>query len=535
MTKDESMGDIRLIKCPDCGKDVSLRASVCPNCGCPISKGKGGKKKVSARILIRGAAFGVIALVMFCLVAYVVAKLNSPLSKMERCLDKNQIAEAQSILNQKIKDSEEKKKAQKIALSSLDRQIDAYFEDEGNQEKYKAVLDFVHKNFKDADTTKAEKRATDIQSSKKAYASAEKAMKSEEYGKALNYYKNVAEEDGLYSEAQSKMKDCRAGIKRKLTEEIDAQLNSKEPSLASVREIMDEEDSLKEDSDIVGKVKELEKKVTEYTVNQAKELSGRKKYLEAFGKLNQVPQSFRTDQMVREASKGISSDMVKWATASANGYIKKKQFERAEDLLYKYKAHDTGDTLSSKLSAVRKRAKKYNIAKFKKLKSQLTIKYDSMDKAYEVVNKGYSTKYINVGRNINIEARAMVYKGGKYNNFHLLAGFTQDEWIFTDIIKFSAGKKREAYAVSYTDRYTDVGYGQITEWMYIDDLDQSLSPDMDKLVPEITTSKKTVIRFSGDGNGSRNHVITNKEKNNIKVVKRFCDMLDKYDYLYKYI
>jgi hypothetical protein len=27
-----------LMKCPDCGKDVSKRAAACPNCGCPISK-----------------------------------------------------------------------------------------------------------------------------------------------------------------------------------------------------------------------------------------------------------------------------------------------------------------------------------------------------------------------------------------------------------------------------------------------------------------------------------------------------------------
>lgn len=26
-----------LIKCPECGKEVSDRASACPNCGCPIS------------------------------------------------------------------------------------------------------------------------------------------------------------------------------------------------------------------------------------------------------------------------------------------------------------------------------------------------------------------------------------------------------------------------------------------------------------------------------------------------------------------
>ena len=28
-----------MIKCKECGHDVSDKASVCPNCGCPIEKG----------------------------------------------------------------------------------------------------------------------------------------------------------------------------------------------------------------------------------------------------------------------------------------------------------------------------------------------------------------------------------------------------------------------------------------------------------------------------------------------------------------
>lgn len=27
-----------LIKCPDCGREVSDKANACPNCGCPLSE-----------------------------------------------------------------------------------------------------------------------------------------------------------------------------------------------------------------------------------------------------------------------------------------------------------------------------------------------------------------------------------------------------------------------------------------------------------------------------------------------------------------
>ena len=41
-----------MIKCPECGKDVSDRASSCPNCGCPIeSSSPNGTVKIKASVL----------------------------------------------------------------------------------------------------------------------------------------------------------------------------------------------------------------------------------------------------------------------------------------------------------------------------------------------------------------------------------------------------------------------------------------------------------------------------------------------------
>ena len=36
-----------LIKCPECGKEVSSKAKVCPNCGCPVEEmGVGGTVRI---------------------------------------------------------------------------------------------------------------------------------------------------------------------------------------------------------------------------------------------------------------------------------------------------------------------------------------------------------------------------------------------------------------------------------------------------------------------------------------------------------
>ena len=38
-----------LITCPDCGKQVSNRATACPDCGCPIGSLQGGILRVECR------------------------------------------------------------------------------------------------------------------------------------------------------------------------------------------------------------------------------------------------------------------------------------------------------------------------------------------------------------------------------------------------------------------------------------------------------------------------------------------------------
>lgn len=41
-----------LIKCPECGKQVSDKASSCPNCGCPISGSSVASKPTTAQIRV---------------------------------------------------------------------------------------------------------------------------------------------------------------------------------------------------------------------------------------------------------------------------------------------------------------------------------------------------------------------------------------------------------------------------------------------------------------------------------------------------
>lgn len=41
-----------LIKCPECGKEISDKAAACPNCGCPISGSNVVSKPTTAQIRV---------------------------------------------------------------------------------------------------------------------------------------------------------------------------------------------------------------------------------------------------------------------------------------------------------------------------------------------------------------------------------------------------------------------------------------------------------------------------------------------------
>lgn len=42
-----------LIKCSECGKEISDKATTCPNCGCPINKSKSNKKKSNEEKILK--------------------------------------------------------------------------------------------------------------------------------------------------------------------------------------------------------------------------------------------------------------------------------------------------------------------------------------------------------------------------------------------------------------------------------------------------------------------------------------------------
>lgn len=141
-----------LIKCPECGKEVSDKASSCPNCGCPLeknktvdaindSKGKKSKKKTTKKLLI---SIGIVIVLIFIgTVIYYIATINERTYKSAKVLfNANQYEEAYAAFSE----IEDYKDSMEMAKECLYLKAQNLFENED----YKEALEC----FKQLDTYK---------------------------------------------------------------------------------------------------------------------------------------------------------------------------------------------------------------------------------------------------------------------------------------------------------------------------------------------------------------------------------------------
>lgn len=528
-----------LIKCPECSKEISDTVKKCPNCGYRLKLWREDENQ-----LLKNFNWRKILLIVFIVV--VVASggitfyfyLNSPVRKAQNYLKEGDIKQAQAIFDDEIKsDNKLSIKFEEGLTDVLSSAVDDYAKDSAKYDAYVSLKDFVAANYKNYDVVSYEKQIKEIKASKTSYDEANKAQSDKKYSVAVSKYKKVIERDSNYADAQKQIDQCKTAHKESVLNEINKQISASEPSYKDIESSIKYNDYLENDGDLSAKLTELKEKVKDYEILNAEELAKKNDYLKAFEALKTVPPEYLEDSKVSGVKNNITTAMVAWVTKKASALANKKKYDKAVELLEQYESYDTGNTISNKIESYKKKIKDAVVAEFKALKANLTLKYDSVDRNYTVVNKGYDPEYLNISRSINMEATARVDKKEREVDFMLIAGFQQDDWIFTELVKFASGKYRVTYPVSYSDRYTQVlNYGGgICEWVYLTNLTYSEVYDIDNLVSKITTSKKATVRFEADGNGSRNHTITSSEKNNIKKVYKFCQLLEKYDYLYKYI
>lgn len=161
-----------------------------------------------------------------------------------------------------------------------------------------------------------------------------------------------------------------------------------------------------------------------------------------------------------------------------------------------------------------------------------TVKYDEVTGYVELVSKGLDPELVNINRSLNLETKLTVFSDQIVPYFVL--GFEQDDWIFFDSIQFNIDGSRLVHETGWLDdaKQTQVLWGAIAEWIHVSALsDEAFGISVDSLQSDsflkIAESSKTIMRFQGEG--FRDHTVTDFEKQEIKRAYHLMELAGKYD------
>jgi len=256
-------------------------------------------------------------------------------------------------------------------------------------------------------------------------------------------------------------------------------------------------------------------------LNKADQLLSERKYEEAYNQAKALEEFYPDHQDIKSKQESYLKAMYDNNLQSAEQLVGKKQYDDAIATIQSTERFFPNDAVLKTRLAGYESAKKKAIEeeklrrenRKKELLAKVTSKYDDMKEVTEIVPKGYSATYINVSESVNIEPRISVFKDGTAV-FSIVAGFEQDDWVFTDRIIFNVDDEIFKWELSFGDRDTQVFWGGISEWTNkFSGLDKDLLEQMGKVV----AAKKAKMRFEGSA-GHRDHTITANEKANIKLL-----------------
>lgn len=213
---------------------------------------------------------------------------------------------------------------------------------------------------------------------------------------------------------------------------------------------------------------------------------------------------------------------------NVDDYMRNNSFDIAVAELEKLKKFVNDSDVAKKYNECINKYDQYKVTRIHYLKGKVTIKYDDIDKKYTIVPKGYSIKYINISKKINIEPR-MIHENST-NSLQCFIGFVQRDWIFFQSIDFYYDGNTKSWTIDYFDRQDQVIWGGIVEWYTVVYSKTNflgvarLRVDLLDIMRNLANGKDSRIRFSGQG--SRDHKLTGSEKNNLKNFIELYNLLE---------
>lgn len=258
-------------------------------------------------------------------------------------------------------------------------------------------------------------------------------------------------------------------------------------------------------------------KLEEEIIAGAKELASKKEFIKAIDLLEDIKEMITDTKEIETLSNNYKIDASNSIIAEAKVKYEAGEFDGALELLRDNQKYSSNNNIQEEIKIVNQLKSENNKSIVLDIKNRITINYDEVNKEYKIAPKGYSTRYVNIGRNVNIEPRMHFNSSPTYI---ICVGFQQNDWVFFKKVIFAIDDTRDTWDLDYFSRGSEVIFGgDIAEWYLVAHSEllagyHSQAKDMAKLMDSIIKSNNATIRFQGDG--YRDHIITNKEKQTIK-------------------
>lgn len=215
-----------LIKCPECGKEISDKVKICPNCGYP-NPGK-NKKVISKTVFIK---FVIIVAVLIGIIAAILALINSnPEKKYLSLFRSAKYEDATEFYKENIEgNSEMYSKIENTQKEEIDDIYNQYVE--GKLDCKKAVEKISL--YKNSDVVyeyylQNKNKIERLDKSKKSFIDAQKYENENDTKRAIKKYKEVVEFDSNYDVAQKKISVLEEQYKTSILDEAKEYANNKE-------------------------------------------------------------------------------------------------------------------------------------------------------------------------------------------------------------------------------------------------------------------------------------------------------------------
>ena len=454
-----------------------------------VKKQRGGKKWVNGAV----TAFG------FLLVGATVAALSFyyralPASQFRRTLEDGNTAGAVAVFQSYSNDPDFADQAGRTAGEYVDGLMQSYQSREISGESALAGLEAVGLI---VDTKQYVEQIERVEASRASFKDGKAAMELKDYQKAIVCFSKVLKEDkASYKDAKIYTERCALGWSNQVYAKISQKINQEDylGAYTAAAEI----DPLYASEDVKALMAEVREKAAGEVYSTAKELFDKQQYSAVCTYVQKFDPSMLTKELSQLADNAASA-FAQAKIAEAETIAAEGDLEGAAQLLETANGEIPNDQLTEKL---REYGRQQDAGKLSQTKDALSVYYDAEDETYRFAPKGLSTRYINLGKNRNMEPRITADSTGAV--FVLLFGLQEEESLYMEEITVDCDGRQYRLYVDFYDRNSQLVFGGgVLEWYTAIHTPQSSSlykraVNLQPMLEDMISAKEVRVHFSGD-------------------------------------